>query len=790
MANLAVIASAELAALGTYAAMLLYAPARASTAWALAALYILSPAILAPLYGGDMFATFMAASMIPWWVLGLAMAADGPESWRPWIIQGVALAGLWWAHPSIALWATALTAGAWLLILARGPGVRAGLERMTVAALLCAILAGYEFTSVLSLKLTPGPELRSMAGIVFANIARNWKSSLVPLAAHGGMNGSIQLGYSLVAAAAAVLFAVRSRRSSAVILCCMAALLILLTPVPGVTARLWTLVPHAVFDVTNAWPMQRLYPLLAALAAFAGLSAAGALDQVGERCTAVAALLVAAALGWSLSEAGVLIDRNSAVPVDDERTAQLFRPENVCLTRASYFFFGFYPSYFSNSPMDPVLETRLIDAKTMEPLADGSTMTSARRTTGTFDIDLRETANGDIAPAILTDPSTASVLRFDFGGREIDGVLQIRGRTLFRNYRLPQSGEEKSFGSGPTNSHVIAVGNSSAETDSLRMSFLSDSEAEAVLGETRPFARVSVEPLSARGHVIELRSLIPFRAIVQVDRLAVLETPKVYVPGYRARVDGRDAEIVRTGAGLVGVPLGVGRSEVIVDYPGNNLLRWTYGVSLAGWLALATCVVAVPVVDPAGKRMKRSLAPESSLQRARRLLPALALVFILLPIVVIWTWPNGASHRDGAMRLVIKLPAAALRRNEPLLTTGHTGQGDVIYISYLGHDRVSVGHDRWGVGGAISKPFLVDFLAPQIVEISMRSLSQESASQSGPRGVAVKWNGREVLADERDSFPPGPEEVEVGKNLIGASTCVPAFTGDILDTRAAEPWIR
>jgi hypothetical protein len=504
----------------------------------------------------------------------------------------------------------------------------------------------------------------------------------------------------------------------------------------------------------------------------------------------VAAMVVIAAFAWSLSEAGVLVERNAASPMDDEWSAQLFRPENVSLTRVSYMFFGFYPSYFSNSPMDPVLETRLIDVKTMEILADGSTMASGRPPPGAIDVELRENPDEDIEPGIPVGPMGTSVLRFDFGGREMDGVLQFRGRTLFREYRLPQSGAEKSFGSGPTNGRVIAIRNSNAAPDSIRMNFLPDSVAEAPRGAPRPFARVSVEPLSAAGHVIELRSLLPFRAVVQSDRPAVLETPKVYVPGYRARVDGREVEIMRTGAGLVGVPLGAGKSDVTVDYPGSPLLRWAYGVSAASWLALGLCIVAMPFSDPAGDWTARRLRPGTPLWRAVRILPALAIVCVLVPVGVIWAWPNPATHKEGAMRLVIKLPVGASQRSEPLLTTGRTSAGDVIYVTYLGHDRVSVGHDCWGYGGAVSKPFVVDFLAPQIVEISMRSLAKRTSASPGSPGVSVKWNGREILTDKRDSYPPSSDETEIGKNLIGASTCVPAFTGEVIESRPTEPWNR
>jgi hypothetical protein len=535
--------------------------------------------------------------------------------------------------------------------------------------------------------------------------------------------------------------------------------------------------------------------LLAALAVFAAMSAAQRLDTLSERRAAIAALAVAAAIVWSLSEARTLIAHGAAAGTGEERSAQLFRPENVRPSRTSYMFFGFYPSYFSNSPMDPVLETRLVDERTLEVIADGSTIVGGGQAPGAHEVDLEEQANERIEPGVPIPPGQTSLLRFDFSGRDVEGVLVLRGRSLFREYSLPQSGEEKSFGSGPTNSHVIALRNTTPGEDSIRMDFFPDSIADSAHGAARPFARLSVEPLAAGEHVIELRSLLPFHAVVKAARPAVLETPKVYVPGYGARVNGRNAPVVRTGAGLVGVPLETGMSDVIVDYPGNPLLRWTYRASLVGWLSIALFAVGMPAMSPPGSWRRTQLAPGVGARRARRILPVLALACILAPLAVIFKWPSPASHREGALRVVLKLPAGAAQRNEPLVTTGRTGAGDVIYIEYLGHDRIAVGHDCWGYGGAVSKPFVVDFLAPQFVEVAMDSLSQRPSPQAGPpdaghRGASVRWNGREILTDAKDSYPPGPEDTEVGKNMIGASTCVPAFSGEILQYEPIEPWKR
>jgi hypothetical protein len=792
--NLAIVFSAVVGVLGTYAALLRYAPGRATTASALAALYILSPAILAPLYKGDMFTTFMTVPMIPWWVLGLAMAADEPAKWPPWLIQAAALAGMWWAHPPIAVWATAITIFAWIAILIRQRDTRSGLERITAAALLFAILAGYVFISVDELRLVSPPVAQGVAaGAVLGNVEQSWRASLLPLAPTGNPHGDIQLGYSLVAACIAGLLASRFRNSAVVLFGCIVILLIPLFPIPGLTERFWSLVPNSVLHVTHAWPMQRLYPLLAALAAFAALSAAPERIFRDERRAALIAASFAVAIGWSMSEAQVILPayNNGAEGLAD--STRLFREENISLARSSYQIFGFSPGYFSLSPTNAFLETRLIDTKTMSVLADGSTTVSGAHPPGTVELDLRLAANGDIEPEIPVGPSQTVVLRFAFLQDRPQGVLQLTGRTLFREYRLPVSGEGRAFGSEPRNGRVIALQNTSGLQDSVRMDFIPDlGTGGAHGGEARPFAHVAVEPLSGSARAIDLQSLLPFRATVEAERPAVLETPKIYIPGYRALVNAKETNVLRTAAGLVGVPVGAGKSEVIVDYPGSRLLRYSYGMSACAWLAVALFSISMPLADPSGDWGRRLFAPQSTLWRARHRLPALALVFILLPLAAIYSLSLLASPHKGALRLVIKLPIGGTAKSEPLVTTGRTFAGDVIYLNYLGDDRISVGHDRWGKSVALSEPFVVDFLAPQVVEISMESLGKPKGPESsgtypGSSSVSVRWNGTEILLDNRGSYPAGKEPEEIGKNLIGASTCSPQFTGEIMESAPISP---
>jgi len=494
-----------------------------------------------------MIATFLTVPIIPWLLLGLARSTDEPGRWLPWIGQSTALAALWWAHPPVAFWASLIVLGAWLLIMLRAGLSAPLLLRMAAAALVFAWLAAYVFESVHSLQLRKA-DLTAQAAVeaVMRSISGNWRLSLRPVLGDS-LLGDIQLGYSLAAGALVGCLALRSRRSARTFLAAMAVLLILLFPVPGVTVRLWSLVPGEVLSVMNCWPMQRFYVLLAALAAFAALAGASRMARAGRWAAVLLGVGIAAGLCWSAAEAHKLIVRERLATNTRELSERSHRPENVALTRSSYEIFNFLPSYFSHGVMSPLLETRLILARTLQLAADGSTPVPGRPAAPASVADLtRSEGATELSPALVLAPGETSLLRFDFLGRQPEGVLQVASPTLWREYILPSSGLEGSFGAGPTNSHVMAIRNDGAEPESATLFFYPRQSGQLTAG---PFARVTVEGLDAAERVIRLRSLLPYVVDVQSDQPAILETPKVFIPGYSATLNGAPALVEKTGEG-------------------------------------------------------------------------------------------------------------------------------------------------------------------------------------------------------------------------------------------------
>ncbi|HEU5081261.1 MAG TPA: hypothetical protein VFT72_18760, partial [Opitutaceae bacterium] len=592
LTNLTIVLSAVGGAVNAYMALRLYYPTRLWSAAILSALYVLSPAILAPLYEGDMIATFMTVPFLPWWALSLACLVDQSYRRRGWLLQSVSLAALWWAHPPIAMWATAVSGLIWIgSILFRSGRIGQTIGAIT-SALLCAVLCGYVFVSVFSLHL-PSAENPGAAAALISNISTNWKANFRPLDVTGvGLLGDIQLGYSLLVLAAAGLLCARGRASITALAVVFAGLLVVLLPIPFVTAEFWRRLPASVLEITNAWAGQRLYPILAALATFLGLAATNRISNAGKRWRLASALVVLAALFWSVDEVRKLHQRGLGVALAQDQSDLRHRPENVTLTRSSYQLFGTFNKYFSHARTEPFLETRLLDPTTQVPFADGGTALTPSTPSAPLALEFVQTETGVSDAAFLIEPHSTYLLHFDFLGNEVAGTLQIRSRTLLREYALPVSGMEKAFGSNDGGSRIVSAENRSDAPDQVRVILLSKAAGK---NPGEPLARCAVERIDDTPRRLRVTSLVPFQVTVDSSRPALLETPRVFVPGYRATVNGHPENIVVTENKLTAVAIPAGRNEVRLDYKASPWLSTAYFSAISVWALLVLGTMCLPL---------------------------------------------------------------------------------------------------------------------------------------------------------------------------------------------------
>jgi len=139
----------------------------------------------------------------------------------------------------------------------------------------------------------------------------------------------------------------------------------------------------------------------------------------------------------------------------------------------------------------------------------------------------------------------------------------------------------------------------------------------------------------------------------------------------------------------------------------------------------------------------------------------------------------------GPLLIKLKLPPFTAVRNEPLVSSGETGKGDLVYVKYVDANTVVLGYDHWGVGGFETDPLRVEGAAVQMIGVDYGALYAEGSGQSRDR-VILWLNGR-VVADRTAGFHVcAPDTVVVGSNLIGASTASPVFSGLVIGQERAR----
>jgi hypothetical protein len=125
-------------------------------------------------------------------------------------------------------------------------------------------------------------------------------------------------------------------------------------------------------------------------------------------------------------------------------------------------------------------------------------------------------------------------------------------------------------------------------------------------------------------------------------------------------------------------------------------------------------------------------------------------------------------------------PGAQSAQNlaEPILCSGSTGAGDLVFIQYLDGGKATVGFDHWGSAARVSAPFPFERgRQHSIIVIAPSLIGSVGQGNAGHRNfdrwrhrVYVAIDGVCVLNVETESFSTDVKDVTVGLNLIGAST--------------------
>jgi len=566
------------------------------TAAALAALFLSCPATLGLAYNTDLYMSWTTVPVVPlvWYATVRSYRDRGAMGAL--VLLGAALGLCWWGHSPIALWST-LLAGMLQVVRLVVQG-EAGLHwrPLLASALVFGAIAAYPVGSVLLYPAEPGghsAQFQLATSRVIASFVRDaFPAAYLPLSPNGRSPTDFQLGYSLWAILALLVLLQRRVRDwiARAPLAGAALLSLLVLPIPGLNPLLWAAMPAIIRDTTGNWALSRLCMILAAATTFSAAAWLAGNGLASARSRRIAMAFICVCCAWSFWEAGKFVagSRTSAPPSDS--AVDLLRPESIQLTRYSYSMFPTFPASFTHGVADPVLENRLLDARLAEPLATNAAAALAQgrqEALGRF-----HWGNGSEASYAVLDrklqmvPGRYYLLEVGFAGEgPVNGILQVQGAHLTRDYLLPDYGEPRSFGAGGAHSNTISI-YTTAGPQELVIRFLPANPP----GRTGPVPPVAwVRQLSYDRDTLPVRpeSWIPYRARVHSPGPAWLETPREFQTGYTAWVDGKPAEVRESKDAQVCVAVPAGESRVTLAYVPPAGLRALFWMSFSAIAAVA-----------------------------------------------------------------------------------------------------------------------------------------------------------------------------------------------------------
>jgi hypothetical protein len=585
--HLVVIVCGVAGILASYLTLIRIAPDHRWSAVGFAILYLSCPGLLATIYTQDLYMTWMTVPLAPLAVYGIVRTFRKDDiASQFWL--AAPLAALWWAHSPIALWMTLIAAASQIIRLA---AVRRSLDpfkRALLGVVIFSALAQYPFVSVAEIQAsgTQSTVVGSLTnpGSIPETIRSVFPGILLPLSDHARKLSDLQLGYGFWAVLGCSIAALASarRRDLAVILASCAFLLILVLPIVGLNPFLWEHIPAEIVRITYYWPMQRFYLIVAALLAAAGQITVDAIASRNGRIPMGFAVILAAGCFWSLFEARQFVRAAAERTASLEGSVQAMRPENLSLMDHSYGLFAKLPAYFSNGVDDPREEARLFspDSELPIPIGSGKIILSGKLV-GKVD------ANPgilDLSPKIHLEAGHRYGLDFTFAQRNLIGILQFTGRSMFREYALPSSGEHLAFGVGPKSSPTVNLWTTAVGDDDVEIRFIPQL-AGAKAKDFASFGAFRLREIDPRNEPVDVISLVPFHATIRTNIPALLESPRVFMPGYFATIDGRPDYVDCSKEGLAEVSIPPGIHTVILGFKAPLLLSLSYWVAMLGWAA-------------------------------------------------------------------------------------------------------------------------------------------------------------------------------------------------------------
>ena len=543
---------------------------------------------------GDMLQ--MAGLILALAGLGNALISQRSRSWWWVALFGTSVAGLgrspWW----IWLGLSCLLVMTLSLVLKRFRRNVGGGEACVI--LFLTMLVAAAFAQVWIGNSHPARNYEALS-IFHSNVAgqfelfRPWLSDLSTLAIY--QPGT---GLWLIFAVLAVVFFQRVHLAVKLFFVAACMPLLGLVGVPWASEFLVGFAPESLARIVNLPLVLRLAPVFVSFLAMGAVvwlhfNAPASRDRMRSRSEG--AFLILAVL-WGLLQATPFMKRGWGSTETRTRTEDHFKPENFVLERFCYDLVQ-APAYLSHGRTDPFLQARVLDLQESVIIGPDETArimenSGAQR----FRLMARDLASNPIwailAPDITVGPKERLLLRFEFQPNvNYSGFLIWTSNHGYREYHLPDSGLALAFGTEAPNSRIVAVENSRDQPETYHLTY-SRQAGNTVGGKDDLFANVIVSRYQPQLASVRVEELMPvYRAVATLPVAGWIETSRVWLPGYRATLDGKIVELRRSHRGLLMAASEPGLHRLEVRYVGTTTLWIALSVSGLTWIGALVCAI-------------------------------------------------------------------------------------------------------------------------------------------------------------------------------------------------------
>lgn len=414
---------------------------------------------------------------------------------------------------------------------------------------------------------------------------------LLPLGKDLSRPGAVQPGYAVWLVFALVFAGAMRARSivPALVASVLALLLMLCLTLPGLAEFVAGFAPLQIGHAMNFPMLYRLVPVMVCLGLFGGFVV---LLESGARWRAGFAWMLAAGLVWSVAQAGPVVRTGFSRVLARGVTERLFHPDSYALGRYPYNLL-FTPLHYMDGRRPPWMECRLLTPHYdmlagPEEVARDAEARHVQTHPLTSRVDDTYPQWLQFSPEWEVQPGETLLLRFEFDAAfNPHGWLIMSSQNGYQEHLLDPDFGGAGFGAGPIASRVLAVTNTGPLTEHYTMSM----KMEA--GNTLPrdggvWGRLHISRYDPDKAPVKLESLVPFQARVTISEDGFLETPRQWIAGYRAWVDGKRVETEPMKSGMLGLRLKAGTHRVVIEFAGSRRLWLGLLLSAGTALLLAT----------------------------------------------------------------------------------------------------------------------------------------------------------------------------------------------------------